>query len=168
MVAKAEDFGGIVREHQAMVFSIAYHYLHDRDLAEELAQDIFLQLYRNLPSLKSPEHIKFWLRKVTSHRCIDHSRHRGNQPQLSLEEAPEPVAATPAGDPLLARKLRQLVASLPEKHRLVVILRFQEGLEPEEIARVLEIPVGTVKSQLQRSLAVLREKVTRTMGVLSL
>ena len=66
------------------------------------------------------------------------------------------------------RRLRQLIASLPEKQRMVVVLRYQEDLEPEEIARVLHMPVGTVKSQLQRSLAVLREKVTRTMGMVSL
>jgi RNA polymerase sigma-70 factor (ECF subfamily) len=158
------DFGEIVRENQAMVFSIAYHFLHDRDLAEELAQDVFLQLFKSLPDLKSKEHVMFWLRKVASHRCVDYARYRKWRPKVGLEDAPEPVAVAPRGDPMLARRLSQLVASLPEKQRLVVILRFQEDLDPEDIARVLEIPVGTVKSQLQRSLAILREKVTRSLG----
>jgi RNA polymerase sigma-70 factor (ECF subfamily) len=57
-----------------------------------------------------------------------------------------------------------MVASLPEKARAVVVLRFQEELGPEEIARVMGIPVGTVKSQLQRALGMLRAKLERTLG----
>jgi RNA polymerase sigma-70 factor (ECF subfamily) len=60
--------------------------------------------------------------------------------------------------------LRDLVASLPEKPRMVVILRYQEDLPPEDIAGVLAMPIATVKSHLQRSLAMLREKVTRAIG----
>ena len=89
-------------------------------------------------------------------------------PQIGLDSAPEPASAATPDDPLLARRLRQLVASLPEKQRMVVVLRYQEDLDPEEIARILEMPVGTVKSQLQRSLAMLRDKVVRTMGEVSL
>ena len=69
---------------------------------------------------------------------------------------------------MLVRRLRQLVASLPPKQRMVVVLRYQEDLEPEEISELLRVPVGTVKSQLQRSLAILREKVARTMGMVNL
>ena len=77
---------------QAMVFSIALHFLRDRQAAEELAQDVFLHLHQHLESLKSPEHITFWLRKVTSHRCIDYSRRR-KWSQVSLDEVPELPAA---------------------------------------------------------------------------
>lgn len=157
------DFAGIVRRQQGMVFSLALHFLRDRQAAEELAQDVFLQLHQHLDSLKSPEHVIFWLRKVTSHRCIDYSRRR-KWSQVSLEEVPELPAAARTRDPLLARRLRQLVGSLPEKARMVVVLRYQEDLTPAEIAGVLAMPVATVKSHLQRSLALLREKIFRTMG----
>jgi RNA polymerase sigma-70 factor (ECF subfamily) len=146
-----------------MVFSIARHFLGDPSSAEELAQDVFLQLHSALNGLESDEHVKFWLRRVTAHRCIDHRRRRRPQ-QVSLEEAPELSIPETGGDPLLARRLRQYVASLPEKPRLVMILRYQEDMSPEDIAEVLAIPVATVKSHLQRSLAMLREKVKRTMG----
>jgi RNA polymerase sigma-70 factor (ECF subfamily) len=159
----APDFASVVRQQQAMVFSIALHFLRDRQAAEELAQDVFLHLHRNLASLKSPEHITFWLRKVTSHRCIDYSRRR-KWSQVSLEDVPELPAPPGTRDPLLARRLRQLVASLPEKARMVVVLRYQEDLTPAEIASVLAMPIATVKSHLQRSLAMLREKVLRVMG----
>jgi RNA polymerase sigma-70 factor (ECF subfamily) len=128
-----------------------------------LAQDVFLKLHTTVPSLKSEEHLKFWLRKVTAHRCIDHQRRR-KLPQVSLDEAPEPASPAQSSDPLVARKLQQFVASLPEKPRLIVILRYQEDMLPEDIAQVLSMPVATVKSNLQRSLALLRDKVTRTIG----
>ena len=147
---------------------MAYHFLRDRALAEEVAQETFLQLHKHLSSLESPEHVLYWLRRATSNRCIDYARHQKLAPQVALASVPEPASLDAPGDPMLARRLRQLVASLPPKQRMVVVLRYQEELEPEEIARVLNMPVGTVKSQLQRSLAVLRKKVTRTMGMVNL
>jgi len=156
-------FADLVRRYQSMVFSIAQHFLADRPAAEELAQDVFLQLHGSLPSLKSEEHVKFWLRKVTAHRCIDYQRRR-KLSQVSLDEAPEPASPAQASDPFVARRLQLFVASLPEKPRLIVILRYQEDMLPEDIATVLAMPLATVKSHLQRSLALLRDKVTRTIG----
>jgi len=152
-------FGEIVREHQAMVFAIAYHFLHDASRAEDVAQDVFLRLYQNLRALQSSAHLMFWLRKVASRCCIDAVRKDPPDRQASLDESPEPAQAAGAADPLLSRRLRRLVASLPEDSRMVIILRYQEELELAEIAEILEIPINTVKSRLQRSLAVLREKL---------
>jgi RNA polymerase sigma-70 factor, ECF subfamily len=163
----ATNFAEIVRRHQSAVFSIALHFLADRSAAEELAQDVFLQLHANLATMKSEDHMKFWLRKVTAHRCIDYKRRR-KLPQVSLDDAPEPAAPAQSTDPFLARRLRQYVASLPEKPRLVMILRYQEDMPAEDIAEALTMPLATVKSHLQRSLAMLREKVTRAIGEVSL
>jgi RNA polymerase sigma-70 factor (ECF subfamily) len=159
----AVDFASLVRQHQAMVFSLAVHFLRNREAAEEVAQDVFLQLHENLDGLQSPEHITFWLRRVTNHRCIDYSRRRKWAP-ASLDDAPEARIEDSRADPMLARKLGLLVASLPETARMIVILRYQEDLTPLEIADVLNLPVATVKSHLQRSLARLREKATRAFG----
>ena len=158
-------FGAIVREHQGMVFSIAYHFLRDRPVAEELAQEVFLHLHKNMRAIESPSHLVYWLRKVTTHRCIDQARRQKLRPRISLteylERAPEPAAASRTADPLLEGMLRRLIAGLPERSRMIVILRFQEDLDPAEIAEVLGIPLGTVKSNLHRSLAVLRGKLQR-------
>jgi RNA polymerase sigma-70 factor, ECF subfamily len=62
--------------------------------------------------------------------------------------------------------LRRIVATLPERPRLVVTLRYQEDLDPAEIAEILDMPLNTVKSHLRRSLAILREKMSRTLGVM--
>jgi RNA polymerase sigma-70 factor (ECF subfamily) len=161
-------FADIVREHQGMVFSLAWHFLHDRALAEELAQEVFLELHRHLARIESPAHLLFWLRKVTSRRCIDQTRRRAFWPKLRLDEVPEPAAQAREADPMLSRVLGRLVASLPEKARMVVLLRYQEDLDPADIAQVLDMPVGTVKSHLQRSLAMLRDKLSRTVGEIAI
>jgi RNA polymerase sigma-70 factor, ECF subfamily len=159
------DFGALVDEHQAMVFSVAYHFLHDRPAAEEVAQEVFLSLHRHLADLQSAAHAGFWLRKVAVQRAIDEARRRKRRPQVSLEAIGEPsvrgAKSAPAGDPMLGATLRRLIASLPEAPRMVMILRYQEDLDPGEIAGILQMPVGTVKSHLQRSLALLREKLQR-------
>jgi RNA polymerase sigma-70 factor (ECF subfamily) len=154
-------FAELVRQHQGMVFSIAYHFLQDRSLAEDLAQEVFLELYQSLDRIESPAHLAYWLRRVTSNRCIDQGRKKQRRREMALEEAPEPTAHSPVGDPMLLDRLQQSLAGLPEKQRLVVIMRFQEGLGPSEIAEVLEMPVNTVKSTLHRSLADLRRGLTR-------
>lgn len=161
-------FADIVREHQGMVFSLAWHFLHDRALAEELAQEVFLELHRHLAAIQSPEHLVFWLRKVASRRCIDQTRRRAFWPKFRLDEIPDPPAQTRQSDPMLSRALTRLVASLPEKARAVVILRYQEDLDPSDIAQVLDMPVATVKSHLQRSLDLLRGKLARTVGEIAI
>jgi RNA polymerase sigma-70 factor (ECF subfamily) len=80
---------------------------------------------------------------------------------VALELVAEPAAHAPARDPMLGEVLRRLIATLPETPRAVMIMRYQEDLDPAEIAEVMEMPLGTVKSHLQRSLALLREKLQR-------
>lgn len=148
-----------------MVFSIARRIVRDPSLAEEVAQDVFMALHRELPSLASEEHVVHWLRRVTVHRAIDEARRRLRRPQdyaaMSLAEpgTAEPAATAQENDPWLSERLRQRIAALPLVPRTVIVLRYQEGLGPEEIAEVLEMPVATVKSHLQRALKVLRARM---------
>jgi len=157
---RTRAFEAAVREHQGMVFSVAYHFLQDHAAAEELAQEVFLELFRHWDDIESREHRVYWLRKVASRRCIDQTRRMKHRNHLSLEDAPEPFTFMPATDPLLKRYIEQLLGKLAETPRMIMILRYQEGLEPSEIAELLEMPVSTVKSHLQRSLALLRRKLS--------
>jgi RNA polymerase sigma-70 factor (ECF subfamily) len=154
-------FTEAVRQHQSMVFSLAYRFLQDRALAEDVTQEVFLQLYREQESLTTEQHIRYWLRKVASHRSIDAARRRKLRPRVALEEIREPAARESFRDPLLSETLRKLVATLPETPRMIMVLRYQEDMDPNEIAETVGIPVATVKSHLHRSLAMLREKMQR-------
>ena len=147
-----------------MVFSLAYHFLRDRAVAEELAQDVFLELFMHQKRIESQDHLRYWLRKVTSRRCIDQTRRRRFRQHVSLADSPEPFVWMPLTDPMLKQHLGQLVGGLTEVPRMILILRYQEDLDPAEIAELLEMPVATVKSHLQRALALLRRKLSATMG----
>ncbi len=155
-----DAFAAIIEEHQSIVFGIAYNFFADRDRAEEIAQDVFLELYRHLGDLQSPSHLLFWLRQVTSRKCIDAFR-RGGPRRVSLQEIE--IAIPPAlSDPLIARTLRKLIAELPDVQRIVITLRYQEDLGPADIGLIVGMPANSVKSVLHRALVALRRKLGGT------
>ena len=159
-----EEFGAIVDRHQGMVYSVAYNFFGNRAVAEDIAQDAYLELYKNLHKIETDLHLGFWLRQTVTRKCIDWSRrlkHRRHQP---LDDAPEPGREEAHRDPILADELSKKVAGLPEKMRMVIILRFQEDLKLTEIAEILDMPVNTVKTTLRRGLERLRPRVAHLAG----
>ena len=157
-----DAFADLVRHHQRLVFGIACRMLADRAAAEDLAQDVFVQLHRHLATIESDAHLASWLRRVVTHRAIDAVRERKRRPVTPLDAVAEPVsAAVPGRDPMLVSWLRGQVAALPAAARAVVVLRYQRELGPVEIAETLDMPLNTVKSHLKRSLAVLRARCAR-------
>ena len=153
------DFEQLVDEHQSMVYSLALRMTRDRGLAEEIAQDVFMELDKRLGKIESAAHACFWLRRVAMSRSADALR-RCKVRRMSLWVAIEEDHGVPAEErtsPLGAR-LEQLLATLPEPQRAALVLRYQEELSPEEIAATLEAPLATVKSNLQRGLKLLRAK----------
>lgn len=155
--------GVLVRAHQRSVYSLALRMLGTRDLAEDLTQEVFMQLNGNLRSIDSNRHLHFWLRQVTSNRAIDQLRRRARVPLTSLEEESELFSQEEGSDPMLQRHMQALLAELSPQARAVLLLRYQEDLDPPEIARTLDMPLNTVKSHLKRSLESMREK---TAGML--
>jgi RNA polymerase sigma-70 factor (ECF subfamily) len=162
------DFEQLVDEHQSMIFSLAWRLIGDRGLAEEVAQDVLLELDRNLHKLSSAEHVKFWLRRVTVNRSTDALRRRsvrepgwGEGHWVPLEEW-HGLAESDIESSLGAR-IEELLAALPESQRTALVLRYQEDLTPEEIAVMLKSPLATVKSHLQRGLKLLRVKAGQTL-----
>ena len=125
-------------------------------MAEEIAQDEFLQLYRNLIAITSRTHLLYWLRQVTSRKCIDETRRSGPK-RVHLDDVD--VSVTPnIVDPLIARRLQARIAALPGIQRLVLTLRYQEELGPVEIGLLVGMPENTVKSYLHRALTALRKE----------
>ena len=159
--ARAGDraaFGSLVRLHQSSVYSIGYRMLGRRDAAEDLAQDVFLQLYRKLDSIETLEHLGFWLRRVAANLAIDRLRHAAWSTPMS-DDLPEPVAPESDDDPLMTRALSGLLGELAPAARAVMVLRYQEDCDVADIAHALDMPVNTVKSHIKRSLTALRGKM---------
>ena len=149
----------LIRAHQKSVYSLALRMLGTRDLAEDLAQDVFMQMSEHLHRIESNQHLTFWLRKVTSHKAIDRLRHRGRVEFTPLQDEAQPSDPVEHRDPLLQKRIGALLQSLAPAARAVVLLRFQEDLDPHDIARTLEMPINTVKSHLKRSLDILRDSL---------
>jgi RNA polymerase sigma-70 factor (ECF subfamily) len=129
------DFEQLVDDHQSMVFSLALRMTGDRGLAEEIAQDVFLELDRHLGKIESA--VDLWVEIEEMHGALAEDR---------------PSA--------LGSRIEQLLSTLPEAQRAALVLRYQEDLTPEEIAKALEAPVATIKSNLHRGLKLLRAKAT--------
>jgi len=172
MAMEAVEFRRLVETHQRMVFSLALRVTGEYGTAEEVAQDAFLELYRTLGApedrLESEDHVRFWLRRVTVHRATDAIRRRAVRPEAAAEEwmeeahGPE-VADGAAMNAAVVARLEELLQGLPEAMRVAVVLRYQEEMSPDEIAKLLGQPVATVKSHLQRGLQLLRRKAAVTM-----
>jgi RNA polymerase sigma-70 factor, ECF subfamily len=149
-------FRELVCIHQGSIYSLALRMLGVREDAQELAQDVFVLLHQHLAQIQSVPHLRGWLRKTACHRAIDRLRGRGRHSALPLEAAEEQEAPGEGGDPLLEQHLRHLIARLAPVPRAVLLLRYQEDLDPTEICSVLGLPLNTVKSHLRRSLSLIR------------
>ncbi|MGA2571532.1 MAG: sigma-70 family RNA polymerase sigma factor [Terracidiphilus sp.] len=153
------DFERLVDEHQSMVFTLALRMTGDRGLAEEIAQDVFLELDRNMGRIESPLHACLWLRRVAMSRSADALRRRRVRGMDQWVEIDENHGATAEEhESPLGVRIERLLATLPEAQRAALVLRYQEDLTPEEIAATLGAPLATVKSHLQRGLKLLRAK----------
>ena len=167
------EFHELVKAHQGRVYSLAFRIVGDSGMAEEIAQDAFLQLHGSIDRIESEEHALAWLRRATVHRATDALRRRVKRVEYAAEPFEEErevvggacgsLSGGGRGVDALASRVEQLVATLPEVQRVVVLLRYQEDLLPDEVAIALAMPVATVKSHLQRGLQLLRTKSERTL-----
>lgn len=159
------SFSDLVERHQNMVFSITLRALGNRAAAEDLTQEVFLSLHENIAGIESEDHARNWLRRTAANRSIDEIRRLKYRRGPTLDQVAEPSADARESDPFLLEQLRESVASLPPLARLLTIMRFQQEMEPREIAAELDIPVATVKSRLHRTMKLLRGKLEKRSEV---
>jgi RNA polymerase sigma-70 factor (ECF subfamily) len=164
-LAQAGDrsaFRLLVTQHQARVFGVALRLTGQHADAEELAQDTFMKLHASLRDISGPAHLVHWLLRTVAHRSIDRMRQRGRRgehlPLEALGDLADAHAPEPSHDPLAATKLHQLLLQLQPDARAVMLLRYQEDLDPADIAVLLDMPLATVKSHLRRSLEWMRRQ----------
>ena len=165
MAIANDEFRRLIETHQRMVFSIALRVTGDYATAEEVAQDVFLELHRSGERLAGEDHIRYWLRRVATHRAIDALRRQALRPEGDADEWVEEqhVDGASVSSAGLQARLDDLLRTLPEPMRVAVVLRYQEEMLPDEIARMLGQPVASVKSHLHRGLTLLRRKAAVTM-----
>ncbi|MER3416704.1 MAG: RNA polymerase subunit sigma-70 [Gemmataceae bacterium] len=177
-----EAFGVLVRRYQRELFGYLERYLGDRAAAEDVFQNTFLQVYQKLDQYQAERPFRPWLYTVATHQAIDAMRRAGRRPSVSLdvwrEQGPNgqwvsltsmvQSAAPDPSDSLDEAERRQWVrasvAALPEKLRMTLILAYYQGLRYQEIAEVLGIPVGTVKSRLHAALVRLQRMWSNRVG----
>lgn len=169
---RPEGFAQLLLRYQERVYRRAYSFLHSREEALDLTQDVFVRVIEALPRFEEGRPFWPWLRRITSNLCLN--RLRSNPTLLSLDEAfaaddgSGPVAradlvaaSTDVADAALSKlfgeDLRGAMTRLPPLHRMAVILRHQEDLSYEDIARAMDLPLGTVKTYLFRARRSLRE-----------
>ena len=160
--ARAGDLAAfelIYRVFEPGVRTLARRLLARPVAAEDLAQDVFLQLYRKLDHIESLQHLGFWLRRVAANLAIDWLRRAPYSSTQPLDENTDVIAPETDSDPLMSRELTRLLGELAPHPRAVMLLRYQEDHDVAEIAAMLDMPVNTVKSHIKRSLTALRGRM---------
>jgi RNA polymerase sigma-70 factor (ECF subfamily) len=163
----APAFEELVMTYQHRVFGVALRMLGNRAEAEDVAQEAFVRAHRALGAFRGDAKLSTWLYAITSRLCLNRlasgerrMARQGDDALLRLSDAgPRPDAALERRE--LETALGRAIAELPEDRRIVVVLRDLEGLSYEEIAQVLELELGTVRSRLHRARAELKEKLER-------
>ncbi len=146
-----DDFDRLVRENQRVVYHIALSVVGNAADAQDVAQDAFMRAYAKLGSLSDPEHFRAWVCRIARRVALNHvrsgdrSRKRDEMTQGDL--APIDIEAV-AADREFAGRVHAAIDGLPRKFRDVMLLCAIEGLKPSEVAHVLGVPAGTVRSRL--------------------
>jgi RNA polymerase sigma-70 factor, ECF subfamily len=165
-----QEFEARLVESSTLAFRVAYGVLRQRQDAEDVAQEAFVKAYRSFTQLRDRERFRAWLVRITWRLALD--RQRSDRRRLVREDKSDDVRsedvrrARPSGraeDDLLARERAQLlwnaIDALPEKLRVAIVLANIEGHDVDEVARLLDLPVGTVKSRLFSARQKLKESL---------
>lgn len=163
-------FHALVERHRAMVYRLAYQFAGNHHDAEDIAQDVFIKVYRSLDRFRYDAQLTSWLYRIVMNACIDHRRRQSpagwapftEEAELQMvntpEEGPGPEDQAYGGQ--LGDVLESEIARLPPGQRLVFTMRHHEGLKLSEIANALGLAEGTVKRQLHAAVHRLRAALT--------
>mgnify|MGYP000863225331 CR=1 FL=1 len=162
----------LMQRYEKKVYALCYRMSGSKDDAADLAQETFLKAFRALPMFKGQASFSTWLYRIAVNTCLDEQRKRkkrrqlvsldqalktedGELPRQFPDEAPDPLTVTVTRE--LQAEIQALLTKLPPAQRAVVVMRDLEGFSYEEMAAVLQIKMGTLKSRLNRARARLRE-----------
>lgn len=168
-----DAFDVLVKRYERTIYHVAYRLTGSSDDASDIAQDAFIRAWNNLKSFRGDAAFSTWLHRIVTNAFLDDRKKKRARPMRSLDEAieldessvtrqfedtspgPEAVAEGEERQRLLDRAIQ----TLPEAQRAMVILYHQQGLAYEEIAASVNLPIGTVKSRLNRARLALRDRL---------
>ncbi|MDD3271866.1 MAG: sigma-70 family RNA polymerase sigma factor [Syntrophomonadaceae bacterium] len=160
-----QAFEELINQYKAYVFAIILRIINDPDDAQDIAQEVFLQLYRSLPEYQ-PDHLKAWIGRITTNKAIDWKRKRARQLALvdsDMERQTIPGVMDMSPEQMLLQQEREshvkdLCQSLPPRYSQVIIKYHFENKSYQQIAREEGISLKTVESRLYRARRLLRER----------
>jgi RNA polymerase sigma-70 factor, ECF subfamily len=144
----ADALEQLLERYEKKVFRMAVMMLRDHGRAEEVTQDVFLKLWRALPSYDGRAALSTWIYTIARNTCLTALRSEAYRKTTSLDDASEPAAA---GVGPIDVTLQQCLARLPEIQREVITLFYFEDRNVADVAKALDLPEGTVKSHLHRA-----------------
>ena len=166
-------FGEIVRQFQRTVYRVAYALTRNGADADALAQETFVRAYQAIGRFRAGEPLRPWLTRIAVNQAYSLHRRRKRRPETAIEPLVEAGRqwAAPGDDPADQAaeaeshgRLAEAFADLSHEHQAVLTLRVVEDLPYDEIARVLNVPVGTVMSRLSRARTELRRRLRERTG----
>ena len=155
----------LYHQYKRRVFGMA-HRIVGADDAEEVAQEVFVRVYRGLAAFRGDSALSTWIYRLTVNAALSYLARRGRRQEIPVDDTLAEVAAPPVAerDPGLAARIETALGQLPAGYRAILVLHDVEGLSHEECAEILECRVGTCKSQLHKARARMRE-LLGTIGV---
>ncbi|MGZ5288629.1 MAG: RNA polymerase sigma factor [Actinomycetota bacterium] len=161
-------FGELVERHQSRIYAVCLRILADPEEARDAAQDAFITAFRKLAQFRGDAAFTTWLHRIAVNACYDELRRAKRRPMLHTvtpaddDRAPEPgpPSADHADEIAGTLDVTKALAAIPDDFRIALVLADVEDLPYDEIARVLEVPVGTVKSRVHRGRIALAKELT--------
>lgn len=156
-----DAFEGLVRTHQDRIYNLAYRITGNREDASDASQDAFVRAYQAMPRFREDAAFSTWLHRIATNAALDLVRRRPAAPPVAL-----PINHPAPGGPEheacrreISRRVQAALGGIPVEFRAAVVLRDLQGLAYDEIARVLRVPVGTVRSRLARGREAIRAQL---------
>ena len=173
--ADSDAFCALAERYERRIYSLAFHYCHDSEDAEDLSQEVWLRAYQAIRTFRGESSFYTWLRRITINCFLNHRRAKslvGCRPDIEVS-SPELVSNAPVSslgsermlhNQILLEKVRQALSELTTQQRLIFLLKHYEGMTYEEISEAVGCSTGTAKKSVSRAIAKLRTRLEAAAG----
>ena len=160
----AEAFSELVRRHQYIIYNVAYRFMRDVSLAEDMVQEAFLKAFRLLKGFRGDCSFSTWMYRVTCSVCLTELNRRKRRGEVALTPGHvSSVAEHPSYNFDMPEHVRRCVAKLSDRYATIITLYYLKGVSYDEIAQVMDIPMGTLKTWMFRARKQLRKIVEKEL-----